>query len=103
MYTIFNNLKRSFAKNIREGKINLDNADKDQDYLLLETGNFSKSTKPRNVSKKSIREILLKAWMLFMKVERWFLMLLKVEYFQYFQLKKQVIQICQLAQLRSLP
>ena len=45
---------RSFAKNIREGKINLDNAVKNQDYLLLETGDFNKTATqdPGNFSKK---------------------------------------------------
>ena len=36
----------------------------------------------------------------FMKVEKWFLMLLKVEYFHHIQLRVQVIQVYQLTLVR---
>ena len=45
--------------------------------------------------KKAKKEMLLKALMLSMKVDKWFLMFLKAEYFQYNQLNVQnVHQVC---------
>ena len=63
---------RSFTKNIFDGTITLNNADKEQIHLLIEVLEFNKNTKPRDVKKKNKKEILLKACMYFMKVEKWF-------------------------------
>lgn len=63
---------RSFTKNIFDGTITLNNADKEQIHLLIEVLEFNKNTKPRDVKKKNKKEIHLKACMYFMKVEKWF-------------------------------
>ena len=63
---------RSFTKNIFDGTITLNNADKEQIHLLIEVLEFNKNTKPRDVKKKNKKEIHLKAYMYFMKVEKWF-------------------------------
>ena len=44
--------RRSFAKNISGAKITLNNADKDQNSLLVEFMNFKKKRKPKNPVKK---------------------------------------------------
>ena len=43
---------RSFTKNIFDGTITLNNADKEQIHLLIEVLEFNKNTKPRDVKKK---------------------------------------------------
>ena len=53
----------------------LNTADRDHSNLLLEINDFNKNTKTRNFSKKSKKDILL------MKVEKWFVILVKVQYF----------------------
>ena len=51
---------KSFAKNVFNVKITLNNADEDQSNLLVEIDEFNKSKKPRDFKKKKKKEILLK-------------------------------------------
>ena len=53
-------LIRSFAKNIFEGKITLENADNEQASLLLEIDDFKKETKSKHFfnNKKQRRDTL---------------------------------------------
>ena len=72
--------KRYFAKNIYNGKSILNDANEDQSNSLVEIMNFKKQIRPRDPEKKQGEKILLKAYMHFMKVEKWFLMVLKINY-----------------------
>ena len=83
------------TKNAFDGKITLDNAHKDQSDLLNDCIDF-RGTKPRNIEKKKLKRDPIESInkVHYMKVEKWFLMILKVEYFHYNQLKVQVIQVC---------
>ena len=49
---------RTFGKDIHEGKITLEEADKDQSDLLNEIKNFSDKTRPKNYKKKQEKEIV---------------------------------------------
>ena len=80
----------SFAKNVFSRKISLDDTDKDQSDLSNKFIGFNKITRTRDIEKRKLK-ILLKTQMHLIKVEKWFPMLLKVEYFHYNQLKGQVI------------
>ena len=63
-------------------------------YMKLhEVGNFNKTKVLKSPIKKSKKKILLKSKMHSIKVKKWFLMLLKMKYFHYKQLKEQVMQI----------
>ena len=53
--------KDFLPKNIYNGEITLNHADKVQDDLLLGIGDLNKDTKPENVGKKIKNEILLMA------------------------------------------
>ena len=52
---------RPFAKNIFARQVTLNKGDKDHSNLLREIGDFNKKTEPRHLSKKSKKEILVKA------------------------------------------
>ena len=51
---------RTFGKDIYEGKITLEEADKEQSYLADEIDKFIKETRPKNVDKKRERKIVMK-------------------------------------------
>ena len=53
-----------------------------QGNLLVEITNFKKQVKPRDQDKKQEKKIFLKTYIIFWMVEKEFLMLLKVKYFQ---------------------
>ena len=78
-----------FAKNTFAGKITLDNVNKDQANLVTEL--ITSNNRPKQRTREYLqKKILMKAWKHFLlEQEQWFLMLLKVEYFLYHQLKVQ--------------
>ena len=51
---------KTFGRDIYEGKIMIEEADKYQTDLLVEIMNFRKNTKPRSQEKKQEKEIVLK-------------------------------------------
>ena len=67
---------KTFGRDIYEGKITIKEADEYQADLLIEIINFKKKTKP-NKKKK----LFLKTCIIFLRVEKKFLMLLKAKYF----------------------
>ena len=71
---------RPFGESIYAGKINTDEPKMDQSYLLKNLVEFNKS-RPRTAEGKDKKEILMKVYMLLVKVENQLLMLPKVEYF----------------------
>ena len=60
---------RSFGESIYTGKINIDEAEMDQNNLLKSFVEFNNNSKPRTIEGKDKKEILMKVHMLFMKVE----------------------------------
>ena len=62
-----------FAKNIFNGKITLNNADKGESNLWIEIMNFKKNPKPKNPEKKSPPKNMLESYVLFLMVEKRFL------------------------------
>ena len=75
---------RSFTKNIFDGTITLNNADKEQIHLLIEVLEFNKNTKPRDVKKKKEKRDTLES--LHVLYEGWKMVLLKLQYFHYHQM-----------------
>ena len=72
---------KTFGRDIYEGKITIKEADKYQD-LLTEIMNFRKNTKPRSQEKKNKKKkLFFKTCIIFLKVQRKFLMFLKAKYF----------------------
>ena len=67
---------RTFGKDIYNGEITLEEADKDQSDLIEKINDFIKRTK-----KDEKKKMLEKTCTIFMKVKKWFLMSLKVKYF----------------------
>ena len=80
----------SFDRDIYKDKITLKEADEDQSNLLFEIMD-SKKKRPQNPEKKQGKKMFLKIYMHFLRVEKEFLMLLKVKYFQ-LKLKVRVFQ-----------
>ena len=70
---------KTFGRDIYEGKITIKEADKYQTDLLLEIKNFRKSMKPRSQEKN--KKFFLKTCIIFLRVEKKFLTLLKAKYF----------------------
>ena len=68
----------TFERDINKVTITLKEGDKDQSDLLVELLNFRKQVKTENNRKK----MLLKTYIIFLKVEKDFLMLLIARYFQ---------------------
>ena len=54
-------------------------SDEDQSSLLVEIVKFRKQVKPKNPEKKSVKKMFLETYIIFWKVEKEFLMLLKVK------------------------
>ena len=61
-------------------KLLLKNADDEQSNLSIEFADFSKNRKQRDFLKKQ-KEISLIAYIYFIKIEKWFWILLKVKYY----------------------
>ena len=79
-FTIFNTV-RTFGEDIYDGKITLEETDKDQSDLADEIDKFVKETKPKNYDKKQEKKLLSKTCAIFSKQGAWFLMGLKAKYF----------------------
>ena len=73
---------KAFGKDIYDGTITLKEADDYQTDLLVEIMNFKKTTKPTSSEKKQEKKLFLKTCIIFLRVEKKSLMLLKVKYFQ---------------------
>ena len=68
-----------FLKIFFNGKIIVDNVDKEQSNLSVKVLNFKEKAIPKISERKKM--ILLKSDMHFLTGEKWFLMVFKVEYF----------------------
>ena len=79
----FKNLQiiKTFGQDIYEGKITIEEANEYQTDLLAEIINFRKKTKPKNQEKKQEKKLFLRICIIFLKVEKTFLTLLKAKYF----------------------
>ena len=72
---------KTFGINTYDSKITIEEADKYQTNLLFEIMNFRKNTKPRSQEKNQEKEIVLENLYNFLRVDKKFLMLLKVKNF----------------------
>ena len=79
-FRMFNTI-RTFAEDLYEGKITLEEADEDQSDLTDMINEFTKETRPRNSGKKQEKKPFQKACIIFSMQEKWFLMALKANYF----------------------
>ena len=79
-FRMFNTI-RTFAEDLYEGKITLEEADEDQSDLTDMINEFTKETRPRNSGTKQEKKPLQKACIIFSMQEKWFLMALKANYF----------------------
>ena len=73
---------KTFGRDIYEGKITLEKANEYQTDLLAEIIDFKKNTKPRSQEKNMKKKLFFKTCIIFLRVEKKFLMLLKVKYFR---------------------
>ena len=73
---------KTFGRDIYEGKITIKEADEYQANLLTEIMNFRKNTKPRSQEKNEKKKLFFKTCIIFLRVEKKFLMLLKAKYFR---------------------
>ena len=73
---------KTFGRDIYEGKITIKEADEYQKDLLVEITSFKKHTKARSLEKIKKKKLLLKTCIIFLRVEKEFLTLLKAKYFQ---------------------
>ena len=73
---------KTFGRDIYEGKITIKKADEYQADLLTEIMNFRKNTKPRDQEKNEKKKLFFKTCIIFLRVEKKFLMLLKTKYFR---------------------
>ena len=72
---------RNFGKDIYDDEITLEEADEDQSDLLNSISDFKNETRPENNTKKQEKKLFLKTCIIFLRVEKKFLMLLEVKYF----------------------
>ena len=72
---------KTFGRDIYEGKITLEKANEYQTDLLAEIIDFKKNAKKKVKKKKREKELLFKTCIIFLRVEKKFLMLLKEKYF----------------------
>ena len=78
---------KTFGRDIYEGKITIKEADEYQTDLLVEILNFKKNTKPRSQEKTARKKnkkkkLFLKTCIIFLRVKKGFLTLLKAKYFR---------------------
>ena len=80
---IFKNFQtiKTFDRDIYEGKITFEKANEYQTNLLAEIINFKKHTKPRSQEKNKEKKLFFKICIVFLKLEKKFLMLLKAKNF----------------------
>ena len=73
----------TFGRDIYNGKITIDEADEDQSDLLVEILSFEKKKQNQRVQRKhNKKKMFLTTYLIFLKVEKVFLMLLIAKYFQ---------------------
>ena len=72
---------RTFGRDIYNGAITIEEADKDQASLLNEIKNFRDKTKPQDEKKNRKKKMFLKTCITFLRAEKKSLMLLIVKYF----------------------
>ena len=72
---------KTFGRDIYEGKITLEKANEYQFNLLAEIMDFRKNAKPRSEEKNKKKKLFFKTCIIFLKVEKKLLMLLKAKYF----------------------
>ena len=72
---------KTFGRDIYEGKITIEEANKYQTNLLVEIMNFRKNTKPMSQEKNKKKKLFLKTCINFERVEKKFLTLLNAKYF----------------------
>ena len=73
---------RTFGEDIYEGEITFEEADEDKSDLLNSIRDFKNKTRPQNNRKKNKKKkLFLKICIIFLRVEKKFLMVLKVKYF----------------------
>ena len=73
---------KTFGRDIYEGEITIKEADEYEANFLTEIINFRKNTKPRSQEKNEKKKLFFKNCIIFLRVEKKFLMLLKAKYFQ---------------------
>ena len=73
---------KTFGRDIYERKITFEKANEYQTDLLAEIMSFTKHTKPRSQEKKKKKKLFFKTCIIFLRVEKKVLMLLKAKYFQ---------------------
>ena len=73
---------KTFGRDIYEGKITIKEADDYQADLFTEIMSFRKNTKPRSQEKKQEKKLFLITCIIFLRVEKMFLMLLNTKYFR---------------------
>ena len=73
---------RTFGDNIYTAKINIYEAEMNQTNILKKIVDFNNKSRPRTIEGNDKKKIIMKVHTLFVKIENYFLMLPKVEYFQ---------------------
>ena len=73
---------KTFGRDIYEGKITIKEADEYQADSLTEIMSFSFKYENQDVKKKSKKKLLLITYIIFLRVEKKLLMLLKAKYFR---------------------
>ena len=71
---------KTFGRDIYKDKITIKEADEYPADLLTEIMNFRKNTKSRSQEKNEKKKLLFKTCIIFLRVEKKFLMLLKGKY-----------------------
>ena len=72
---------KTFGRDIYQGQITIKEADEYQKDLLVEIMIFKKNAKPRSQEKNKKNKLFLKTCIIFLRMEKKFLMLLKAKYF----------------------
>ena len=72
---------KNFGRDIYNCNITLKEADENQTNLLIKIMSFKKNTKPQIPEKNKKKKLFLKTCIIFLRVEKEFLTLLKVKYF----------------------
>ena len=75
---------KTFGRDIFEGNVTLDETNIERDNLLRDIRSFHSRTRPQNDAKmqqKILEKNFLKTCINFVKQEKYFLMILKIEYF----------------------
>ena len=71
---------KTFGRDFHEGKITVEETDEYQADLLTEIMNFRKNTKPSSQEKNEKNKLFFKTYIIFLRVEKKSLMLLKAKY-----------------------